>query len=39
MAALKAAKSELRKSLKKAIMSLSESERHQQSIALCQKVR
>lgn len=39
MAALKAAKNEVRRRLKKAIMSLSEPERHRQSIALCQKVR
>jgi len=39
MAALKVAKSELRKSLKRAIMGLSEVDRHQQSVSLCQKVR
>ena len=39
MAALKVAKSELRKSLKRAIMGLNEVDRHQQSISLCQKVR
>lgn len=39
MAALKVAKNEVRRRLKKAIMSLSESERHRQSVALCQKVR
>ena len=39
MAALKVAKNEVRRRLKKAIMSLSESERYRQSVALCQKVR
>ena len=38
MAALKAAKTEVRRRLKKAIMSLGESERHRQSVELCQKV-
>ncbi|XP_065883568.1 5-formyltetrahydrofolate cyclo-ligase-like isoform X3 [Dysidea avara] len=38
MAALKVAKSELRKSLKRAIMGLNEVDRHQQSISLCQKL-
>ena len=39
MAALKAAKNEVRKGLKKAIMSLSEAERQLQSNSLCQKVK
>ena len=39
MAALRAAKSDVRRRLKKAIMSLSETERNRQSIELCQKVR
>jgi len=38
MAALKAAKSEVRKSLKRAIAGLSEVDRRQQSVSLCQKV-
>ena len=38
MSALKAAKNEVRRSLKKAILGLSEAERSRQSVALCQKV-